>query len=142
MCYAKPGPMCSNHARKVLNRAIAEKDAARIKSAQDDFDRTPAGIKGLRKRGKEDEAKRAENARRGMLTAYRAQKWQSLPLELQGKHALENPSPMFHRSMAKEGDTLVLSLLLLNPNLSLGTRHRATKRLEELKADLRTVSGD
>jgi hypothetical protein len=55
MCYAKPGPRCSNHATKALTKARAayksdptEENRANLDTAVSDYEITPAGIKEIR----------------------------------------------------------------------------------------------
>jgi len=58
MCYAKPGPRCSNHATKALDKAAAayaadksDKNLEALAQARDDYNLTPKGINTLRKSG-------------------------------------------------------------------------------------------
>ena len=44
MCYAKPGPRCSAHARAELNAALKANDSQRLAKAKNDYLLTPAGI--------------------------------------------------------------------------------------------------
>lgn len=85
MCYAKPGPRCSKHAREALQRAEAavevapnahafiraREDAA---AAQDAYNRTPEGIKALRDRGDLERAAHYEREREERIKTYNASK--------------------------------------------------------------------
>lgn len=57
MCYAKPGPRCTPHAKKLLDKAVAEAVEEQtfttfeaMKHAQEDYDRTPGGQAELREK--------------------------------------------------------------------------------------------
>lgn len=58
MCYAKPGPRCSNHATKALDKAVAayaadnsDRNLEALTQARHDYNLTPKGINSLRKSG-------------------------------------------------------------------------------------------
>lgn len=85
MCYAAPGPRCSNHATEKLARATKayEADPSRkvlyeaMKEAEEEYDTTPAGMKALRATGKPADAMRADIAqqtRAAQLAAYNERK--------------------------------------------------------------------
>ena len=67
MCYPKPGPRCSSHARQALRKAaaVAKREESydaydKLKKAQEDYNMTPEGIKRLErayKKTKSDSAK-------------------------------------------------------------------------------------
>ena len=78
MCYAAPGPRCSNHATQNLAKAkknYAEQPnldtRAALETAQQEYDTTPAGIKALRDAGKSLEADIAQERRTAQLKAYK-----------------------------------------------------------------------
>lgn len=56
MCYKKPGPRCSAHARQALEKARAGGDKDLIREAKREYFLTPDGIKALRKQGRDDVA--------------------------------------------------------------------------------------
>ena len=77
MCYAKPGPRCSAHAKAYLDKAVrefgadpsAENRSAMIE-ALEEYKTSPAGIKKLREQGKEDEADLYKKRRKDRIDAY------------------------------------------------------------------------
>ena len=48
MCYAKPGPRCSSHAKAILDRAISSGSPTDVLDAMDNYDETPAGHRELK----------------------------------------------------------------------------------------------
>lgn len=92
MCYAKPGPRCSYHARQALNKANAAVDAALAASdqegyitarfAMDDaqaaYDRTPAGIAAIEESGKPEDLERAKQYKREREDALRKMRSEAL----------------------------------------------------------------
>lgn len=78
MCYPKPGPRCSSHARKALIKARAdyaanpnEETKAAWDEATKDYALTPAGIATLREQGRTEEAATAERQRDFMIARMR-----------------------------------------------------------------------
>lgn len=51
MCYAKPGPRCSGHAKQRLNKALESGDSARIREARREYNITPQGLAELKDAG-------------------------------------------------------------------------------------------
>lgn len=71
MCYAKPGPRCTTHAKNALITAILSGDTSRVEKATNDFNLTPAGIKELRLSGRNDFADTMLKKRKEMIQAYK-----------------------------------------------------------------------
>lgn len=71
MCYAKPGPRCTKHAKDALIAAILSGDTDRVEKATHDFNLTPAGIKELRHVGRNDFADAMLKKRKEMIQAYK-----------------------------------------------------------------------
>lgn len=71
MCYAYPGPRCTQHAKNALIAAILSDDANKIKKAKYDFSLTPAGIKELRLMEHHHLADKMLAKRKEMIQAYK-----------------------------------------------------------------------
>lgn len=78
MCYPKPGPRCSSHARNALIKARADYEAnptaenkAEWEEAVKDYALTPEGIAKLREQGKDKEAEIAERQRDLKIARYK-----------------------------------------------------------------------
>lgn len=71
MCYAYPGPRCTDHAKKALIAAILSDDKDAIKKAKNDFCLTPAGIKELHFSGNHDLADVMLKKRQAMIQEYK-----------------------------------------------------------------------
>lgn len=74
MCYKKPGPRCSIHAKKRLVSAKRSGDTRRIKEAIAEYNLTPAGIQDLKAAGKIQEAQLMKQRRSDMIRAYKEDK--------------------------------------------------------------------
>lgn len=72
MCYPKPGPRCSSHAKKDLQKALKSKDQKAIKDAKEKYFTTPEGIQKLRDMGKAELANKAQAARKESIVRYKA----------------------------------------------------------------------
>lgn len=79
MCYPKPGPRCSSHARKALVRATREyrnNPSEETKQARNkaiaDFAMTPDGIAQLHARGMTEKAELNESLRNKKIAEYKA----------------------------------------------------------------------
>lgn len=101
MCYAKPGPRCSTHARVALQKASAAYIGAqkehvdvatlaklerRFEQAKQDYRLTPAGIKSLREYEKthpeaRGQADKVARRRAEMIAQYKANKASNTPPE-------------------------------------------------------------
>lgn len=68
MCYPKPGPRCSPHARANLEKAVASGDHAAIDAARRAYNVTPDGIQELRDAGRDLEADISVNIRQQQFT--------------------------------------------------------------------------
>lgn len=113
MCYPKPGPRCSNHAKKAYNKAqvdykkdnTPENKEALVKATRD-FMTTPAGIKTLerlaeRENDKENkqrltsQAQKAREARKKAIDAYKKETGQEVPDE---EDSIVRPSQFMRRT--------------------------------------------
>lgn len=74
MCYAAPGPRCSSHAKKELQKAIASGDEKAIKIAKENYLTTPEGIQTLRDKGKNDLADKAQAVRDESIRLFNVRK--------------------------------------------------------------------
>lgn len=74
MCYAKPGPRCSGHAKQRLNKALESGDAARIREARREYNITPQGIAELKDAGNRRVYKYFVAQRRARMERYRIEK--------------------------------------------------------------------
>lgn len=74
MCYAAPGPRCSAHAKKELQKALASGDEKAIKIAKENFLTTPEGIEALRGKGKNDLADKAQAKRDESIRLFNERK--------------------------------------------------------------------
>lgn len=74
MCYATPGPRCSSHAKKELQKAIASGDEETIKKAKENYLTTPDGIQTLRDKGKNDLANKAQAFRDESIRLFNVRK--------------------------------------------------------------------
>lgn len=86
MCYAKPGPRCSKHTSEALAAAIATGDTEKIAKAQDEYNRTPAGIKELRAAGENVLARRYEKERSQAIQGYKEGRWDANGFNEYGVH--------------------------------------------------------
>ena len=71
MCYPKPGPRCSSHARAALDDALKSQDFDSIARAREDYYLTPKGIRELSADGQDFEVIRRTEMRKEMLQAYK-----------------------------------------------------------------------
>lgn len=85
MCYPKPGPRCSGHARQALDNALADVETALdagdhdayiraredVDAAQDAYDRTSEGIASLRADGEDELADQYTKERAEAVAAYK-----------------------------------------------------------------------
>lgn len=79
MCYAKPGPRCSAHAKQYLDKAKAvlladpkEENKEAFLVAHEEYRMSPAGIKELRSSGLDAEADRYQQKRKERIALYKA----------------------------------------------------------------------
>lgn len=79
MCYPKPGPRCSSHAKKALikaTRTYRENPSEDTKKARNEaiaeFTMTPEGIKQLRQRGMSEAANANERKREAKIALYKS----------------------------------------------------------------------
>lgn len=71
MCYPKPGPRCSAHAKKELRDAMSSKNPQAIKEAKEKFFTTPEGIRKLRAMGKTVLADKAQLLRNESIKQFK-----------------------------------------------------------------------
>lgn len=74
MCYAKPGPRCSGHAKERLEKALKSGDAARIREAKREYNITPQGIAELKASGNRKVYKYFVAQRRARMERHRIEK--------------------------------------------------------------------
>lgn len=74
MCYAKPGPRCSGHAKERLNKALESGNKARIREAKREYNITPQGIAELKASGNRRVYKYFVAQRRARMERYRIEK--------------------------------------------------------------------
>ena len=70
MCYRKPGPRCSPHARARMVSALEAKDYKRYEEAKAEYELTPDGIRELRVSGNEDKANQKQAERESLISKY------------------------------------------------------------------------
>ena len=72
MCYTKPGPRCSSHAREVYQRALLSGNQEVILEARDLYDETPGGQEALKEEHKNaSRSEKKEIAARIKMSAQR-----------------------------------------------------------------------
>lgn len=133
MCYAQPGPRCSNHATKKLDRAktalLADPNdlglMKNLKTAQEEYDTTPVGIKELRAEGKDYLADIAQQTRAAQLALTKEAKAvpNPIPDDLDDREELDSSSndlavlTLIARSLEPTADDYDLAeTLAKNPN--------------------------
>lgn len=109
MCYPRPAPRCSPHAKQALGKAIASGDADRIESAILDWERTPMGIRQLRSAGQADLASFRQSERWTLLREYREKHWETeLTSDGQRVLAYESSDVQILESLARRGSPSIL----------------------------------
>lgn len=131
MCYPKPAPRCSPHAKQALRKAVAGGDPARIETAVRDWQTTPQGIRELRARRQHDLAERRQSERWQLLRQYKESHWETeLTSDAQRVLAYESENKQVLESLARKGDPALLRALLVNKHLDTRVIMSVVRRVE------------